>query len=110
MKSILGRAVPRLAAFLVMLLSGGAGFSCAHLRSVEGGGLRVECNLPDATVWVDDSLVGSAASWKDGSRQIRAGYHRIEVRHPGTYSVFKEIDLPVGGQAVVVANLRDTLD
>ena len=76
----------------------------------EGGGFRVDCNFPDATVWVDDVLVGSAASWKVGGRQIRAGFHRIEIRRPGTYSVFKEIDLPVGGQSVVVAKLHETID
>jgi hypothetical protein len=94
-------------AFLLLALSLGA--SCAHALP-EGGGLRVDCNFPDATVWVDDVLVGSAASWKAEGRQIRAGFHRIEIRRPGTYSVFKEIDLPVGGKSVVVAKLHETID
>jgi hypothetical protein len=95
--------------FAFLLLAFSLGASCAHTLS-GGGSFRVDCNFPDATVWVDDVLVGSAASWKAGGRQIRAGFHRIEIRRPGTYSVFKEIDLPVGGQSVVVAKLHETID
>jgi hypothetical protein len=94
-------------AFLLLAVCLGA--ACAHALP-EGGGFRVDCNFPDATVWVDDVLVGSAASWKAGGRQLRAGFHRVEIRRPGTYSVFKEIDLPVGGQSVVVAKLHETID
>jgi hypothetical protein len=83
--------------------------SCAHLPSVPTGGFRVDCNLTDATVWIDDEPVGNVSAWKAG-RPIRAGFHRIEIRYPGTYSVFKEIDLPVDGQIVMVAKLRETLE
>lgn len=84
--------------------------SCAHAPPPAGGGFRVECNVSDATVWIDDVLAGEASGWKGAGRQLRAGFHRIEIRHPGYYSVFQEIDLPAGGQAVVVARLRETLD
>jgi hypothetical protein len=83
--------------------------SCAHTLP-EGGGFRVECNVTDATVLIDDVPVGEASGWKSDGRQIRAGFHRVEIRRPGYYSVFKEIDLPVGGQSVVVAKLRETID
>jgi hypothetical protein len=83
--------------------------SCAHALP-EGGGFRVDCNLSDATVWIDDVPMGNASSWKTEGRQIRAGFHRVEIRRPGYYSVFKEIDLPAGGQAQVVAKLRETID
>ncbi len=86
------------------------GLSCAHTLPTDGAGFRVDCNLPDATVWIDDALVGSASSWKAEGRQIHAGFHRIEIRHPGTYSVFQEINLPVGGHTVIVAKLRETID
>jgi len=93
----------------LLLLASGLVASCAHSLP-EGGGFRVECNVTDATVWIDDLLVGDASGWKANGRQIRAGFHRVEIRRPGYYSVFKEIDLPVGGQAVVVAKLRETID
>jgi PEGA domain len=97
----------RLAGLLLALLSVGA--ACAQTLP-EGGSVRVDCNLTDATVWIDDVLVGNASSWKAEGRQIRAGFHRIEIRRPGYYSVFKEVDLPVGGHSVVEAKLRETID
>jgi len=97
----------RFAGFLLALLS--IGVACAHSLP-DGGGLRVDCNLTDATVWIDDVPVGNASSWKAEGRQIRAGFHRIEIRRPGYYSVFKEVDLPVGGKSVVEAKLRETID
>ena len=86
------------------------GVSCAHAPASQVGGFRVDCNLADATIWIDDVMVGSASSWTSRGRQIRAGFHRIEIRHPGYYSIFKEIDLAVGAETVVVAKLRETID
>jgi hypothetical protein len=96
------------AALLALLIWAAA--ACAHLTPPPEIALRVDCEAPDATVWVDDVLVGSAAAWKAGDRHIRAGFHRVEVRAPGFYSAFQEIDLPNGGPAVVVARLHETLD
>ena len=72
--------------------------------------LRVETNVPDATVWVDDVLVGKAADWSRDGRHIRPGFHRVEVRAPGYYSVFQEIEQPEGGQAAIRADLKPLLD
>ena len=65
------------------------------------------CNVPDATVWVDDVLVGKVADWKCDGQHIRAGFHRIEVRHPNYYSFFQEVELPGGSNVVVNAKLRE---
>jgi hypothetical protein len=84
--------------------------SCAH-TSVSGGvALQVETNVPEATIWVDDVLVGTVSSWAREGRHIRAGFHRIEIRAPGTYSVFQEIDQPDGGRAAIKATLRPLLE
>ena len=71
---------------------------------------RVECNVPDATVWVDDVLVGKVSDWKSDGKQIRAGFHRIEVRHPNYYSFFQEVELPGGSHVVVNAKLRELIE
>lgn len=84
--------------------------ACAHTLDPGSVGVRVECNVPDATVYIDDLLVGRAADWKAEGHQIRGGFHRIEVRAPGYYSFFQEIELPAGAHAVVNANLREVLD
>jgi len=93
------------AAALCFLVAG-----CAHTLEPGAVGVRVECNIPDASVYIDDLMVGNAAEWKKEGHQIRAGFHRIEIRAPGYYSFFQEIELPSGGHAVVNANLREVLD
>ena len=97
------------AGVLILLLAVAAG-GCAHTLGEYAAGVRVDCNLPDATVWIDDLLAGSAAEWKGEGHQIRAGFHRIEIRHPGYYSFFQEVDLPAGSQTVVNCKLRELLD
>ena len=94
---------------LLTLLAAGVG-GCAHTLGAYAVGVRVECNLPDATVWIDDLLAGSADEWKGDGHQLRAGFHRIEIRHPGYYSFFQEVDLPAGSHTVVNAKLRELLD
>ena len=83
--------------------------SCAHSLGANAINLRVECNIPEATVWIDDVLVGTAKSWKS-ERNIRAGFHRIEVRHPSYYSFFQEVELPGGSHVVVNAKLRELIE
>lgn len=63
--------------------------------------LRVEVNVPDATVWVDDHLVGSVAVLSRPGTFLRLGFHRIEIRHPDYYSFFDEIQ-PKAGEAVLI--------
>lgn len=94
---------------LALLVVAGLG-GCAHTLASGAVGVRVECNVPDATVWIDDLPAGSAKEWKSEGHQIRAGFHRIEIRHPGYYSFFQEVELPAGSQTVVNAKLRELLD
>jgi len=47
--------------------------SCAHTLDANAIAFRVECNVPDATVWVDDVLVGKVGDWKGDGKHIRAG-------------------------------------
>ena len=82
----------------------------AHAWAATRSPFRVECNVPDATVWVDDVLVGKVTDWKSDGKQIRAGFHRIEVRHPGYYSFFQEVELPGGSHVVVNAKLRELIE
>jgi hypothetical protein len=87
--------------------------ACAHAPSGPAISLRVETNVPDATVWIDDVLVGRAAEWTANGQQvrhIRAGFHRVEIRAPGYYSVYKELDGVDGSVAIVKAELRPLLD
>jgi len=95
---------------MLFLAMGLASLGCATAIPFGAVAIRVESNVPDATVWVDDVLVGSVSDWARDGKHIRPGFHRIEVRHSGYYSFFKEVELPDGGRAVVNAQLRPTVD
>jgi hypothetical protein len=106
MKRVLHRLVFAAALLLVPAAAG----SCAHGLGENAIAFRVECNVPDATVWVDDVLVGKVSDWKSDGRHIRAGFHRIEIRHPNYYSFFQEVELPGGSNVVVNAKLRELIE
>jgi PEGA domain-containing protein len=84
--------------------------SCAHTLAGSAITFRVDCNVPDATVWIDDVLVGKASDFKKDDRQIKPGFHRVEVRHPNYYSFFQEVELPGGSKVVVNAKLRELVE
>ena len=94
-----------LVALLALLAIG-----CATAIPYGAVGLRVASNVPDATVWVDDVLVGNVADWARDGKHIRSGFHRIEIRHTGYYSFFQEIELPEGANTTINARLRPTVD
>jgi len=100
------RVVPGLRAFLLALSLSAALASCA----AGGSTLRVQCNVPEASVLVDDVLVGRASEWAKTEQRIRAGFRRVEIRHPGYYPVYAELDLREGGDAVVKAEMRPVLE
>jgi hypothetical protein len=72
--------------------------------------MRVDSNVPDATVWVDDVLVGRVTDWAKDGRHIRSGFHRIEIRHSGYYSYFQEVELPEGAHTIVKAQLHPLVE
>jgi hypothetical protein len=95
--------LPRKLFFLLAL-----GASCAHAPA--GVALQVTTNVPEATLWVDDVLVGTVAGWAREGRHVRAGFHRVEIRAPGYYSVYQEVQQSDGGHAAVKATLRPLLE
>jgi hypothetical protein len=71
---------------------------------------QIECNVPDAALFVDDALVGRAGEWSKPGKFLRAGFYRIEIRHPKFYSHFEEFTVADGGSAVVKAQLHPSLE
>ncbi|HXI58480.1 MAG TPA: PEGA domain-containing protein [Polyangia bacterium] len=91
-------------ALLLAFLLAAAG--CAHSLAASGVAFRVESNVPDASVWIDDVLVGQVSQWQRDGRFVRPGFHRVEIRHPSYFSVFQEIDFPPGARTTVQAHLQ----
>ena len=92
--------------FVVLLLS----FGCAAMKSEGAATLHLDCNVPDAAVLLDDALVGRVADLAKSDKVIRAGFYRVEIRHPGYHSYFTEITVAEGGVAAVKAELHPLLD
>ena len=85
---------------------------CATSLKSVGVAFHVDSNVPDATVWIDDILVGRVVEWQrqgQGARYIRPGFHRIEIRHPNYYSYFAEIEPAAGTTTSVNAQLHQLL-
>ena len=72
------RSLARAACGLLLL----ALVSCAHTLSANAIAFSVDCNVPDATVWIDDVLVGKAADFKKDGRQIKAGFRQPGLQCP----------------------------
>ena len=85
-------------------------FGCATMRSEGAAALHVDCNVPDAAVLLDDALVGRVAELTKKDKVIRAGFYRVEIRHPQYHSYFTEITAVEGGVAAVKADLHPLLD
>lgn len=90
--------------FVVFLFVG-----CASLRSEGSVVFRVECNVPDAVVLLDDVPMGRVSQWVKPDCFIRPGFYRVEIRHPSYYSHFDEITVADGGSATVKAELHPLL-
>jgi hypothetical protein len=95
---------------LLLTFTGVVASGCATAIPYGAISMRVDSNLPDATVWVDDVLVGRVTDWAKDGRHIRSGFHRIEIRHTGYYSYFQEVELPEGAHTVVKAQLHPTVE
>lgn len=91
---------------VVILLS----FGCATMKSEGAATLHLDCNVPDAAVLLDDALVGRVADLMRKNKVIRAGFYRVEIRHPAYHSYFTEITVAEGGVAAVKAELHPLLD
>jgi hypothetical protein len=55
-------------------------------------------------------VVGRASEVGKTGKSLPPGFYRVELRHPGYYSYFAEVDVPEGGAAAVKAELHPLLD
>lgn len=94
--------------FALLLLLAAIATGCATIGSgIPTVPLRVEVNVADATVWIDDHLAGSALTLSKPGTRLRVGFHRVEIRHPAYYSFFTEVKPVAGDDVVVRAQLHE---
>jgi hypothetical protein len=97
-----------LSALLVLLALAPA---CATMGSAPPSvGVHISGNIPDATIWIDDRLSGRVADFDKPGKRIPLGFHRVEVRAPGYYSYFEEVDAKAGTPVSIRADLHELLD
>jgi hypothetical protein len=85
--------------------------ACATMGSAPPSvGVQIAGNVPDATIWIDDRLSGRVAEFEKPGKRIPLGFHRIEVRAPGYYSYFEEVDDQRGVPVSIRADLHELLD
>ena len=90
-------------------------FSCALGCATAGStapsvAVQIAGNVPDATIWIDDRLSGRVADFSKPGRRLPVGFHRVEVRAPGYYSHFQEVDAKPGAPVSIRADLHELLD
>jgi hypothetical protein len=95
------------ALFVVFCLATALG--CATLHSEGSAMLRVECNVPDAAVLLDDAVWARVADVAKKEKPVGPGFYRVEIRHPGYYSYFGELTVGEDDAAVVKAVLHPLL-
>jgi hypothetical protein len=72
--------------------------------------VQISGNVRDATIWIDDRLSGRVADFDKPGKRIPLGFHRVEVRAPGYYSYFEEVDAQAGTPVSIRADLHELLD
>ena len=75
---------------------------------VERGILVVASPVPDAALWVDDRLVGEVGRLPAGV-QLRAGEHRVELRHDAYHTRYAEVTLAPGERKLLELSLTEAL-
>ncbi len=83
---------------------------CAGRAAPPRGRLAIVCPVPGALVVIDDTPLGGVAGWAPPGRWVRAGFHRVEVRHPEHHPHYAEVSLKAGEVQTVTAILRPILD
>ena len=100
---------PRRAALRLLAAMALAGACATAPQPTPRATLVLACNVPDASVWVDDNYGGPASTWAKGN-PIPAGFRRVEVRHPSYFSFFAEINPKPGETVRLAPTLRPALD
>ena len=72
--------------------------------------LKVECDVPDARIYVDDFLAGTVEKARRGGIPVVPGVRRVEIRHQRYHSHFALVKLVKGGEVKVTASLREVLE
>jgi hypothetical protein len=72
--------------------------------------LGITSNVPDASVWIDDHLVAAVSTFSKSEKRLPVGFHRVEIRAPGYYSWFAEVEAQANAPIALHAPLHPLLE
>jgi hypothetical protein len=72
------------------------------------GVLLIHCPVPDASLWVDERLVGELRLLPAGVR-VAAGPHRVELRHDRYHTRYAEATVAAGQRVELDLTLAEAL-
>jgi hypothetical protein len=72
----------------------------------EAQGLRLDCPLDEALVFVDDRLAGTAGAIRRRDLPVMPGFHRIEIQAERYFTRYAEVEIPAGGRVRLELTLR----
>lgn len=80
--------------------------TAACLTIQRQGGIRIESNVPDATLYVDEELKGPVRAYQEQYVHVDPGTHRVTIEHPEHFTEFVEVDVPANMAVKVRVELR----
>lgn len=83
---------------------------CASLRFGGQAVLRIDANVLEASVFINDAYVGIVRDWAVDGRLVRPGFLRIEIRHPERFTHYQDVELTKGDAVRLQVTLRPLLD
>ena len=84
--------------------------ACASLRFSGNAVLRIDCNVPSASVFINDTFAGIAREWAVDGRMVRPGFVRIELRHPERFTHYQDVTLTKGDAVRLQVTMRPLLE
>ena len=98
---------------LLLLALGGCagvrGTPAAAGASASSALLHVRCEIPDATIWVDERPIAQVRDARGGLR-LHAGAHHVEIRHDRFHTRYYELSLTSGETRTLEVSLAEVLD
>lgn len=70
-------------------------------------GLRIICNVEDATIIVDEKEYGPVKLYRKRYILLKPGVHRIIITHPQYFTEYFDLKLPKNRRVAIKVNLKE---
>ena len=81
-------------------------FAACLVSTQRQGGIRVESNVPDAVLIVDEEVRGPVQAYRERYLNVDPGTHRVQLEHPDHFTEFVEVEVPSKMGVAVRVDMR----